>query len=244
MRFNTKKRLVVGILGLIVFITNLNANNIYATFDVEASKSANLAFSSSGVVKNVLVDITSEIKKGEILARLQNNDLKARLEASKVALKYAKLDYNRQLKVRKIIDKAKFDQYAFKYENAKVQVKYDKSILDKTILKAPFNGVIYEKLVEEGDVVSGQAIRTILKIQSKTERKLVLKFDQKYNHIVKIGDVFKYKIDGDDKEYEGKISKIYPSVDSANRKIKAEVLSSNILVGLFGEGYILVKQEE
>ncbi len=244
MRFNTKKRLIVGLLCLIFCMTNLSANNIYATFDVEASKSANLAFSSGGIVKNVLVDVTSEIKKDEIIARLQNDDLKAKLEASKVALKYAKLDYNRQFKVRKIIDKAKFDKFAFKYESAKVQVKYDKSILEKTILKAPFDGVIYEKLVEEGDVVSGQAIRTILKIQSKSERKLVLKFDQKYNHIVKVGNTFSYKIDGDDTEYEGKIYKIYPYVDSANRKIKAEVHSSNILVGLFGDGYILVKEKE
>ena len=45
---------------------------------------------------------------------------------------------------------------------------------------APFDGVIFEKAVEVGDVVNGMVLRTIFKIQSKSERKLVLEFDQKY----------------------------------------------------------------
>ncbi len=226
------------ILGLVILALSLNAKEVYATFNIEALKSANLAFSSSGIVKDVLVDISSVVKKDEIIARVHNDDLKAMLEVSKTAVKYAKLDYNRQLKVKHMIDKAKFDQYAFKYENAKAQLKYQQALLDKTILKAPFDGVIFDKIVEVGDVVSGQAVRTIFKIQSKKKRKLVLEFDQKYHKDIKIGDSFNYKIDGDTKQYKGTISKVYPYANSKTRKIKAEVKVDGFIVGLFGEGYI------
>jgi len=226
------------ILGLWLVVTGLSANGIYATFTIHAKQSANLAFSSSGIVKKVLVEVTNEVKKGDTIAVLNNDDLKAMLEVSKTAVKYAKLDYDRQLKVKHMIDKSKFDTYAFKYEAAITQLAYQQSLLNKTILKAPFDGVIYEKLVEVGDVVSGMNPKTIFKIQSKTKRKLVLEFDQKYWKSVKVGQTFKYGVDGDSKTYEGKISKIYPFASSGNRKIKAEVEVSGFVVGLFGEGYI------
>jgi len=231
------KKLIVGLVSL--FLTSsLSAENIYATFNIEAIKSANLAFSSSGIVEKIFVDISSDVKKDDVLAILNNKDLKAKVETYKTTLKYAKKDYDRQLKVKNIIDKSKLDQYAYKFENAKAQLKYQQALLEKTILKSPFDGIIFEKIVEVGDVVSGQAIRTIFKIQSKDKRKLVLEFDQKYHKKVKVGDIFTYKIDGDTKEYTGSISKIYPSSNSENRKLKAEVKTSNIMVGLFGDGYI------
>lgn len=219
------------ILGLWFMIVGLNGNDIYATFTIQAKQSVNLAFSSSGIIDKVFVDVSTIIKK---------DDLEAKLEISKTALKYAKLDYKKQLKVKHMIDKSKFDQYAFKYEDAKTQLKYQQSLLDKTILKAPFDGIIYEKLVEVGDVVSGQMIKTVFKIQSKNSRKLVLGFDQKYWKSVKVGQVFNYNVDGDKKAYTGKISKVYPFANSENRKMKAEVEVSDFVVGLFGEGYIII----
>jgi len=228
------------LIGLLLIISSLVASEkIYATFNVKALKSANLAFSSSGIIKEVLVDVSREVKKGDILAVLKNNDIKAKVDMAKIALKYAKKDYQRQLKVKNMIDKAKFDSYAFKYENAKVNLAYQQALLDKTYLKAPFDGVIYEKTVEVGDVVTGMNQKTIFKIQSKTKRKLVLEFDQKYHDKVKVGDIFRFKIDGETKSYKAKISKIYPYANSNNRKIKAEAYVDGFMSGLFGDGYIL-----
>ena len=224
--------------GLLLVVVSVQAQEVYATFTVEARKSANLAFTSSGTVDKVWVDISSVVKKGEVLAELQNHDLKAALNIATTALKYAKKDYERQLKVKKLLDASKFDSYAFKYENAKAQVIYQQALLDKTILKAPFDGIIIYKSIEEGDVVSGAMIRTVFKIQSKHERKIILSFDQKYWKIIKKGQLFHYQLDGDNQKYTGKISKIYPYADSGNRKIKAEVLVKDFIVGLFGEGYI------
>jgi multidrug resistance efflux pump len=161
------------------------------------------------------------------------------LDSAEVAQKYAQKDFERQKKVKQVIDQAQFDLYAFKYENAKAQAAYQKALFEKTLLKAPFDGVIFEKKVEEGDVVSGAAIRPILKIQSLHKRKLVLTFDQKYHTDVKVGDLFRYEIDGDEKHYEGKITKIYPALDTDRRKVVAEVEAKDLMVGLFGEGTIL-----
>lgn len=78
------------ILSLMLLTFMIQAEDIYATFTVEANKSANLAFTSSGTVNSVLVDVSSSVKKGEVLAELDNADLKAALNITTIALKYSK----------------------------------------------------------------------------------------------------------------------------------------------------------
>jgi len=232
------------ILSLMLLSSSMQAEEVYATFTVQADKSANLAFTSSGIVSDVSVDVASVVKKDDILAQLQNSDLKAALNIANTSLKYEKKEYDRQLKVKHLLDESRLDSYAYKYENAKAQMEYQQALLDKTILKAPFDGVIYEKSVEVGDVVSGAMIRTIIKIQSLDKRKLILGFDQKYWRDIKVGQTFKYGVDGDSKIYVGKISKVYPYADSGNRKIKAEVEAKDFTPGLFGEGYIMIDEKK
>jgi len=235
----TKIKIIIGLLGLTL---SLNAAEVYATFTVEAEKSANLAFDASGITKEVNYEISDSVKKGAVLASLHNEDTKASLDMAKTALAFAKRDYDRQLQVKDLIDAGKFDAYAFKYEDAKNQLAFAQSKYNKTFLKAPFDGVIYDKDIEVGDTVSGMMLKTVFKIQSKSKRKLILAFDQKYHNLVKTGQKFRFSVDGDNKEYTSVITKIYPFANSDNRKMKAEVLVKGFVVGLFGQGYITVPE--
>ncbi len=232
------KKLFVGIflMGL-----ELCASEIYATFEVEAKQSANLAFSSSGIINHIYADIGSSVKSDTVLATLDNSDLEASLNVIQTNLKYIKKDLDRYESVKSVIDASKLDSYKNQYETTKAQLAYQQTLLDKTYLKAPFDGIIISKEAEIGDAVSGQLLKTVFQIQSKSDRKLILEFDQKYHNTVKVGNLFKYKLDGDTKTYTGKISKIYPLANTKTRKIKAEVLAKDILVGLFGDGTIVSK---
>lgn len=240
---------------MVLSLSFLSAEEVYATFNVEAQKSANLAFSASGIVKEVNVELGSEVKKGQTLVRLENADIRSMVEIAKANLKtaqvtanYAQKEYKRQSKVKHLLDASAFDKFAqnkeVSYANVaqlKANLKYQEILLKKTSLYAPFDGVIYEKLVEVGDVVSGQMIRTILKIQSSNDVKLILSFDEKYWNKVKKGATFKYKLTGSPTEYEGQISKVYPIVESQTHKLKAEVKAKGIKVGLFGTGMIITE---
>lgn len=228
------------ILTLLTLVSLSNAENIYATFDVAAQKSANLAFTASGIVQKIHVDIGSVVKEDQPLASLDNADIKAMLEKTQIVLKFASRELERQKKIKNLIDAGKYDKVLSNYENAQASVAYQQALYEKTILKAPFEGIVYDKSIEVGDAVSGMMLKTVFKIQSLYERKLVLEFDQKYHNKVKVGQTFKYKVDGDDKTYTGVISKIYPYANFDNRKIKAEVKAKGFTVGLFGDGFIIV----
>ena len=244
----------LGILLFVGAVSLLHAENIYTTFNIHADKSANLAFTTTGIVQSVEVEVADPIKKGQKLAELANSDLKsalavaqANLNNTKVALKYAKRAYEREDKVKKLISESQHDQVILAYESAKTKIAlmeanraYQQALLDKTILRAPFDGVIYSKEIEAGDAVSGAMIRTVFKVHDTGKVKLILEVDQKYWKVLKVGQTFEYQVDGDETKYQGKISKIYPYADSANRKIKAEVEAKGFMVGLFGSGHIIV----
>ncbi len=248
-----------SLIGLMVIGASnwLFAENIYAVFNVQAQKSANLAFTATGIVDEVAVDVATTVKEGQLLAKLESSDLQsalnvaeANLNNTKVALKFSKRAYERENQVKKLISESQHDQVIQRLEEAQTKiaqmeasVAYQKAMLDKTLLYAPFDGVIYHKEIEKGDAVSGAALRTVFKIHNIESVKLVLEIDQKYWKMLRIGQKFQYRVDGDSSQHEGTLTKVYPFADSNNRKIKAEVLASGFVPGLFGDGYILVDDQ-
>ena len=232
----------------------LMAQSIYATFDVNADREANLMLSSSGLIKKIYVDVGDHVKQGELLLELDNYDLKTsvilaqkKISLAKLNLKYAKKAFKRFEKVKDVVDEGKYDAYVSKYETAqlelakaKINLRYKQAILDKTRLKAPFSGVIAQKFVEEGDGVSGARMNKLFTLIDEKKQILKVMIDEKHWKRVKNGQSFSYSLDGSDEKYIGKVAKIYPAIDTKKRAITLEVLAKGLKVGLFGHGYLKV----
>ncbi|MDP1784086.1 MAG: efflux RND transporter periplasmic adaptor subunit [Sulfuricurvum sp.] len=242
------------LLPFFFLITSLMGEDIYATFDVVARKEANLALTTSGVVKILRVDVGSRVKKGEVLLEVDNDNLVAGVDLAKESLKKAKIEeqfahqtYNRYKKVESVIDAELMDQNTLQYQKssaalgeAKAQLRYQNTLVEKTRLRAPFSGVISQRNVELGDGVGGSTL-PLFKLISDKEVKLIVQFDEKYRIKVKKGAAIRYRVDGEIQWRNGTIAKLYPTVNPKNRKATAEVLTTHIAPGLFGEAYILGK---
>jgi len=242
------------LLSFFLLITSLTGEDIYATFDVVAAKEANLALTTSGVVKTLRVDVGSYVKKGDILLEIDNDNLTAGVSLAKESLKkaqieeqFAKQTYDRYKKVESVIDAELMDQNTLIYQKssatlreAKAQVRYQSTLVEKTRLRAPFSGVISERNIELGDGVGGGSI-PLFKLISSPDVKLVVRFDEKYLSRVKKGSALRYRIDGENQWRNGRITKLYPTIDPKTRKATAEVWTTNIAPGLFGEAYIIGK---
>jgi len=231
------KKIIAMILAVSVVVS---ASEVYATFNVQAVQSADLSFNASGIVDRLYVDVGDVVRKGSVLATLKSEDIRAAVHIAEVAREYASRDQKRMQSVKEVTDQAMLDGIAFKYENAKAQLAYKQALLAKTILKAPFDGVIVARRLEVGDTFTAMRPVPVYRLQSLHARKLILSFDQKYWRDVHQGDAFVYTVDGDKNTHKGTITKIYPVADARSRKMQAEVLASDIPVGLFGEGKILL----
>ncbi|KGI56235.1 efflux RND transporter periplasmic adaptor subunit [Campylobacter sp. MIT 97-5078] len=242
------------VLCLFFAVLNLKAEEIYASFDVYALHQSKLAFESNGIVKEIKVEPSSVVKKGDILIILENSseliglqNAQNRLALAEIAFKNAQSKMDKFKEVQSMIDtqsfedmEASFKRAGLELESAKINVKYYENLLDKKNLKAPFDGIIAAKFVELGQGVAAIS-QAVLEIYSYPEVKLVISFDEKYKDRVKVGQNYRFKLKGQDKEQNAKISLIYPSIDIKTRKIFAEVKSSHLTPGLFGEGVIIAE---
>ncbi len=133
---------------------------------VEAVDSSVLAFEVSGNVKEVRVKVGDRIKKGQVIAvldkrtfRLNVQAAEAGVERAKVQLADKKNDLDRYQRISKMdsgaVSQSSLDKSKAAYDSALKNVKYAgskvklaKRDLEKTVLVAPFNGIIGEKYVD------------------------------------------------------------------------------------------------
>ena len=241
-----KKLLIISIFGILIFATD-----IYTTFNVEAYKEATITVNAKGIIEEVYAKVGQKVKKYDKLLKLDNLALvkskaisKAELNALKVELKYAQKSLNRFKKLKDVVDKEAYDKVAYKvdilnakYATAIAGLAYKQQLINDTYLKAPFNGVITAKYIQEGEIAGVRCFT----IMDKSRVKLILSFDEKYWNRVKKGSKFVYKVDGVDKNYTATISKVYPSANKKSRTIKAEIITKGLMPGLFGDGFIKLK---
>jgi len=227
------------IITLLLF-KSLMAEDVYATFDVVSEKNSELGLSVSGVVGALYVNVGDHVKKGDLLLSLNNAQEKNEYEIAKKNAEHATKTYERYAKIVEVIDKEKMDNYLYTKDVAVLTAQNKEIALRKTELRAPYDLVVIKKNTELGDIVLGSQTKLISAV-SLDEVKLVLRFDEKYWQKIKVGQSFTYKVDGSDKNYEGKITKIYPTILSATREMQAEVKAKDIMPGLFGNGTIKVE---
>ena len=227
-------------------------DRIYASFDVAPAKDAQLALKAVGIVKSVNVEIGSAVKRGDVLLELENESEKLAvklaqndLESAQTAKAHAKSVLDKFKLVQSVSSKQAFENAEFDFKNAALAenrahlaLNLAQKRLEDTRLLAPFDGTISGKSIEVGEGVGGVA-QKLMSIFSYPDVKLKLSFDEKFKDRVKIGSEFVYKLDGQSEERHGKISLIYPTIDTKNGKIYAEVQTQNLTPGLFGEGYIV-----
>lgn len=221
-----------------LFLINLlYAEDIYATFDVVSEKSSELGLSVSGIVGNIYVNVGDKLKKGDLILALNNNQEKNEYETAKKRAEHSNRTYDRYSKISDVIDKEKMDSYIYDKEINNLTAQNKEIALQKTELRAPYDLVIVKKNTELGNIVLGSQTK-LIDVVSLDDVKLVLKIDEKYWQKVKIGQSFSYRVDGSDKVYEGKITKIYPTILNATRQMQAEVKTKDLMPGLFGSGNI------
>lgn len=145
-------------------------NSVTATGTLEAVKTVTVGTQVSGVIEKIFVDYNSVVKKGQLLAQLEETPLLASLDQSKASVdqaeaqvKYQKATYERYkaLLAKKLIAQADFDQAEYNYNNALGSLRNAKSQYDKNKINlsyariySPIDGVILDRAVEVGQTVA------------------------------------------------------------------------------------------
>lgn len=146
------------------------SNTVTATGTLEAVKTVEVGTQVSGVIEKIFVDYNSEVKKGQLLAQLDETPLIASLDQSKASVdqaeaqvKYQKATYERYkaLLAKKLIAQSDFDLAEYNYNSAvgslnNAKSQYDKNEINLSYARiySPIDGTVLDRAVEVGQTVA------------------------------------------------------------------------------------------
>ncbi|WP_199611684.1 efflux RND transporter periplasmic adaptor subunit [Flocculibacter collagenilyticus] len=133
---------------------------------VEASDNATLAFRVSGVLSELPVRAGQQVKKGDLLAKLDPTDFVIQVEQATANFELASSQFKRSEKLLKqnLISQSMYDEAQAQLQVAKSTLDTAKKNLQYTELKAPFDGEIARTYVENFENVVAK--QTVLDLQT------------------------------------------------------------------------------
>lgn len=123
---------------------------------VETKKNVVLNAEMSGVLQRVYVEEGQKVSKGQTLARIDDGGLSQQLAQMQTQLELAKTTFERQKRLwdQQIGSEMQYLQAKSNYEGQVNAVNQMKSQVAKSVVTAPFSGVIDDIITEQGNVVN------------------------------------------------------------------------------------------
>lgn len=167
---------------------------------VAANQQADLAFRVSGELVNLDLIEGQKVKKGQLLAQLDDRDAKNALMDAEANYELAAVDFKRKKEIykRKLISKAEYDTARATLKSAKAALATARDQLDYTRLTAPFSGIVAK--VERDNHQMIQATQVVLSLQGDQQLDVQIqvpesmlltlnskKLDEEYQPLVRFG---------------------------------------------------------
>ncbi len=212
-------------------------------------------------VEEVNLKAGQEVKAGDVLVRLNDTDLQARLEQAKAAVTRAEAtraqaanDEQRYAKLAasKSISRQEHEKTATALQEAdasllqaRESVKEVAAMLEWATIRSPLTGIVIDKKVDVGDMVSpGQILATLF---DPKRMQLVASVRESLTHQLQVGQDIGVQVEGLGKQCFGTVSEIVPEAQSASRTFQVKVTGpcpEGIYTGMFGRILIPLEEED
>ena len=193
----------------------------------------------SGKVTYLSIQEGAHVKKGTLLARLFDGDLQAQLQKLKVQQQVAQKTQERQEELLKIggISQQDYDLSVLDVSSIRADIQVLEASIDKTIIRAPFNGKIGFKNISIGAFITPTTIITTIRQDSKL--KLEFSVPEKFTPKVHLGNVIGFTTESSAKKYNAKIYATESGITQENRSLKVHAVventDKNITAGSFAK---------
>ena len=193
----------------------------------------NVTFESSGKLTQILFEEGQFVRKGNLLAKINDKPLLAQLQKLEAQKKLAESKEFRQksLLEKEAVSQEAYDQAATELEAIMADIALVEARIYETELRAPFDGTIGLRSVSEGTYVSPTT--NIAKITKISSLKLDFAVPERYSGTVKKGTEISFVIDGDLNRYNAAVYAADSKVDEVMRTIMVRAIFPNQQEKLF-----------
>jgi RND family efflux transporter MFP subunit len=189
---------------------------------MKAEKTVNIAPSMSGRIDKLIVDMGSVVKKGDLLAKLDDTQLK------QAKTQYVNMEKNfkrmQELQKTGAIDEATFDEVETGFKVAKSSYEF---MLKNTEIRAPINGVITVIFKKEGENYDAMMDPMLLRMMNLDEIKAKIQVSDADINKIKKGQKAILFVSSSDEEFTGKVSFVSPEADMMSGTFNVEIALKN-----------------
>ena len=200
---------------------------INQTGTLKPDEEVDLSFETSGKIVKINFTEGTRVKKGDLLAKINDRPLQAQLEKLEAQLKMsqAKEFRQRSLLDKDAISQESYDQVQTDVQSIRADINLIKARISETELRAPFDGLIGLRYLSEGSyTTSSTKIAKLIKI---SPLKIEFSISEKYASEIKIGYPITFKMVGNDKIYNATVYAVDPKIDIDMRTITLRALYPN-----------------
>lgn len=216
---------------------------------VEALESVRVASRLMGYIRNIAVAEGQAVKVGQRLFTIDPLDIEGAVEQARLgvkqaedAMKDAKADYDRfeNLYKEDVVSRQNYEKMKLNYDMAVTRAAQAKAGLGTAqgqlkyaVVTSPINGVVTQKLANEGDIAAPG--HPVLMVENPSRLQVRGSAPEEIYRTLKLGAQVMVEVDGLDKAVAAKVAQLSPAADPMTHTylVKLDIAAAGLRSGAF-----------
>lgn len=202
-------------------------DNLALSGTLEANEQVEIRSEIAGVVSAINFKEGAQVKKGQVLLRINDIELRAQLSMSGTAMKLASENERRaQLLLEKqAISQEEYDLSLAELKSSEAESQLISAQLDKATIRAPFSGTIGLRYISEGTYITPAT--PIATLVNTNQLKITFSVPEKYAANINLDNEISFTTSGSKVEHTARIYAVDPQIDIATRTLKMRAITEN-----------------
>jgi len=211
-----------------VAVSDTVIEELRATGEIEAMQSIELQPEVSGRLVGILAREGTEVRRGTPLFKVDDAELRAEVDRLEAEMDLAEqaLARTRELLERDASSTADLEQAEATARSTRAQLSLQRTRLERTVVRAPFSGIVGERLVSLGDYVTPSTLLTTL--QTVDPQRASFSVPERYAQDLAEGQTVSFSVAAiPERSFTGQVDFVDPRVRLPGRTITVKAVVEN-----------------
>lgn len=202
-------------------------DKISATGTIRANQQVDLRAEVSGKITGLNIEEGAAVEKEKLLVKINDNDLQAQVQSVEYNLEVMKEreDRQRQLFERGGSTQEDYDATLMELNELRSELDYIEAQIAKTEIRAPFDGILGLKYVNNGTYISPTT--RIATLQDITSVLVDFSVPERYSAQIQPGNRVLFTVQAIDSVFTGEVFAVEPRIETQTRTLQVRALSDN-----------------
>lgn len=216
-------------------------DRIRTTGSIRASEEVDLRSEISGMITEIHFEEGRPVEEGQLLLKINDRELQAELRQvrSRYELAEGRERRQEQLLEEGGISREEYESTQNEVSVLEAEMELLEAQIEKTELRAPFDGVIGLRHVSRGSYIAPDT--RVASLQALDPVRVEFSVPERYARQVEVGSLISFTVEGGEDTFEGEIYAYDPHIQEGTRSLQLRALSPNSELALLPGGFASIE---